>query len=102
METLSYFRGIRLLIKKKSPFHSVPIEVQVSFPNDYPLSVPVFKIKNPERFFHPNIGPKGYVCDKILKKDGLGIRERVDGLIHVLYVPNETDSINTKAAEWIK
>ena len=55
----------------------------------------------PKRFFHPNINKEnGRICDTNLKKQGktITIRERMDGIIHLLYVPNETDPWNGDAA----
>ena len=58
----------------------------------------------PKRFFHPNINKAdGRICDANLKKQGntIPIRERMDGIIHLLYVPNETDPWNGAAADAI-
>lgn len=42
--------------------------MKIVFPTEYPLKKPILTLKNPERFFHPNIGPSsGSICHQMLK-----------------------------------
>jgi ubiquitin-protein ligase len=73
----------------------------VTFPGDYPYNVPVFKIEQSYKFFHPNISSStGYICEKTIQKNEahIYVRDRIDAIVNLLAIPNPDSPLNTTAA----
>ena len=57
-------------------------------------------MKNPSRFYHPNINSNGYICHKTVTKKlgGMTVRDRITAVIELLAVPNPNNPYNKEAA----
>lgn len=63
-----YNWSVTLIGPKDSPYESGIFNCEMNFPNDYPLSPPVFKFKT--SIYHPNVYADGKVCISILHPPG--------------------------------
>ena len=50
-------------IQTNCPFHTIPIEINVTFPENYPAGAPKLTLEKPNLFMHPNMN-NGNICEK--------------------------------------
>ncbi|MCB0368715.1 MAG: hypothetical protein KDD45_04525 [Bdellovibrionales bacterium] len=56
---MGHCRCIISSIQNNCPFHSVPFQINVTFPEDYPHGKPQIVVEKPHLFYHPNIFSSG-------------------------------------------
>ena len=105
MESLALCGCTFFLLQRHSPFHSVPIVLHITFPENYPQTPPTFALDKPHLFLHPNISSNtGFICEKTMNNTSglITVRERVNAFIHLLSYPNNDDAYQQKACELYK
>ena len=85
------------IIKISSPFHSIPILLIIIFPLNYPHEESTFKLVDGHLFFHPNIKGEN-ICLGKSHDPSVQIRDKIQGFIELLSIPNPNSALNGDAA----